>query len=73
MNLDTIDLYGSAEAKEAALTDVRDAKLAAATRYTVTSALTFSLPGYGPVRAATIGTIHEGVRECNHLTSFAIN
>lgn len=58
----SVDIYGSAEAKEAALTDEHAQRIAAASRFVVSAKPCYTLPAYGPIRAATIGLLEEDVR-----------
>lgn len=49
------DIYGSAEVKEAVLNDTQDFRIAAASRFVVSTDRSFTVPSYGPIRAASMG------------------
>lgn len=54
---DDIDIYGSADAKEAAISAVQAAHIAATTRLVLRMELCHVLPSHGPIRSAVVGTI----------------
>ena len=62
MDEDDIDIYGSADAKEAALSAASAARKAANTKLVLEMSRCQKLPAYGPIRSAAIGTIHLEVR-----------
>ena len=59
---DDIDIYGSADAKQAALSAATAARMAARTRLVLSMSECQTLYGYGPIRSAVIGTVDHNVR-----------
>lgn len=71
MDEDDIDIYGSADAKEAAISAEAAARTAANTRFVVRTRLCWTLEAYGPIRSGVIGAVEQEA-SASVLMSFSI-